>query len=157
MITLLNAAAILPAILMLANDLEVSVTKVTYLIGVQILFLGISPLFWKPVAQRYGRRPIFLISALGGGLFNLACARTTTFGAQIVTRILVSVFLSPSLAMGGAVVTETFFAHERAMKMVGYKWSLPHHSPRCFKIIMLISCRVSGHSHLLVAQLLAHS
>jgi MFS family permease len=139
MITVLNAAAILPAILMLAKDLEVSVTKATYLIGVQILFLGISPLFWTPVAQRYGRRPIFLISALGGGLFNLACARTTTFGAQIVTRILVSVFLSPTLAMGGAVVTETFFAHERATKMVGYRSSLPHYTLRCFKIIILIS------------------
>lgn len=120
MITVLNAAAILSAVLLLVEDLKVSFTKVTYLIGVQILFLGIAPLFWKPVAQRYDRRPIFLISAPGGGLFNIGCALTTSFGAQITTQILVSILLSPSLAMGGAVVTETFFTHERARKMVRY-------------------------------------
>jgi MFS family permease len=116
--TVLNAAGVIPAFPLLIAALDISVHKLTYLIGVQILFLGIAPLFWKPIANRYGRRPIWLISSLCGGICNIGCVYSTSYGTLITTRILVAIFLSPALGLGGAVVTETFFAHQRARKLV---------------------------------------
>ena len=42
--TVLNAAAFIPAIPLLIEALHVSLHKITYIIGVQILFLGVGPL-----------------------------------------------------------------------------------------------------------------
>ncbi|KAK5215629.1 hypothetical protein LTR96_011212 [Exophiala xenobiotica] len=115
--TVLNAAGIIPAIPLLIESLNISVQKVTYLIGVQILFLGIAPLFWKPLANRFGRRPIWLAASLGGGLLNIGCVYSKSYGMMITFRILVACFLSPALGLGGAVVTETFFRHQRGNKL----------------------------------------
>lgn len=52
-----------------------------------------------------------MLAANIGGFF------CKSFGTQLVTRILVSIFGCPPLGMGSAVVTELFFSHERAQKM----------------------------------------
>jgi len=44
---------------------------------VSISFPGISPLMWNPIAQRFGRQPIFLISTLGScvcGIDDVFCS-----------------------------------------------------------------------------------
>jgi len=48
---------------------------------------------------------------------NIANAKSNSYASQIVTRLLVAVFISPAMAIGSVVVTETFFAKERGQKM----------------------------------------
>lgn len=60
---------------------------------------------------------MWLISTLFSAVLNIGCARTHSYGAQMVVRILEAVFISPALAIGSGVVTETFFAHERGQKV----------------------------------------
>ncbi|KIX92754.1 uncharacterized protein Z520_11606 [Fonsecaea multimorphosa CBS 102226] len=115
--TVLNAAGVIPALPLLMEALGVSVHKATYIIGVNILFLGIAPLFWKPFANRFGRRPTWLLATLGSGLLNIGCVYSKSYGTMITFRILTACFLSPALGLGGAVVTETFFSHQRATKL----------------------------------------
>jgi MFS family permease len=81
------------------------------------MVLGVSPLFWRPLSNRYGRRPIWLISTLGAGVCNIGCANTHSYGAQMVTRILTAFFISPAIALGSGTVVEMFFARERGAKM----------------------------------------
>jgi MFS family permease len=52
-----------------------------------------------------------MLAANIGGFF------CKSFGTQLLTRVLVSIFGCPPLGMGSAVVTELFFSHERAQKM----------------------------------------
>jgi MFS family permease len=49
--------------------------------------LALGPLVWMPIADCYGRRPIWIVSVLGAGLFNIACAKSSTYGAMVVFRI----------------------------------------------------------------------
>lgn len=48
---------------------------------------------------------------------NIAGGFCTSYGEQMATRILYCIFCCPPLGFGSAVVTELFFAHERAQKM----------------------------------------
>jgi len=110
------AAAIIPAYEPLSIYLNTSITRVSYLTSLQIAVLGFAPLFWKPIMNRYGRRPIWLVSTLCAGLFNIGCALSNDYTTMAVCRAFCAFFIAPAY-VGSAVVTETFFKKERALKM----------------------------------------
>lgn len=83
-----------------------------------MITLAIGPLIWLPFSNRFGRRPVWIMSTFGSALFNLGCALSPNYGTLMAMRILQAFFISPGIAMGQAVVAECFFAKERAQKMV---------------------------------------
>nr|POE77569.1 efflux pump vrtl [Quercus suber] len=94
------AASIIPVFEDIALDLGGTITKASYLASIQILVLGLSPLFWKPLSSRYGRRPIWLISTIGALLFNIGCALSTTYSAMAACRAFCAFFISPPMGIG---------------------------------------------------------
>ncbi|KAI9708830.1 MAG: hypothetical protein M1820_003785 [Bogoriella megaspora] len=111
------AAGIIPAFGAIAEELGCSVQRASYLTSLQIAVLGWAPLFWKPVANRYGRRPVWLISTIGSMLFNIGCAKSNTYGSLATCRAFSAFFISPPIAIGSGVVTETFFKKDRGKYM----------------------------------------
>lgn len=112
-----TAAAIIPAYENIAVDLGVSLQTTTYLTSLQIAVLGVAPLFWRPLSNRFGRRPIFLISLIGSLVCNIGCAESPSYASMAVCRALVAFFISPAGAIGSAVVAETFLKRDRARYM----------------------------------------
>lgn len=108
------AAAIIPAFSDIAADLHVSLQTVSYLTTLQIALLAFAPLVWKPFANTYGRRPIFLLSLVGSLLGNVGCAKSPSYSTMALCRAIVAFFISPAAAIGSAVVTEVFFKKDRA-------------------------------------------
>lgn len=122
MMTTFTAAAIIPAYQTIAVDLGVSLQRVTYLTSLQICILGVAPLIWKPFANTYGRRPLFLLSLLISGVGNIGCAKSPSYSTMALCRAIVAFFICPAAAIGSAVVTETFFKKDRA-RYIGI-WTL---------------------------------
>ncbi|KIM97287.1 hypothetical protein OIDMADRAFT_130692 [Oidiodendron maius Zn] len=112
------AVAVVPAFQTFAKLFGKSLTVSSYIGSAQMITLALGPLIWIPIANHYGRRPVWIVSVIGAGLFNIGCAKSNTYGTMIALRILAAFFISPGIAMGQAVVAETFFAHQRAQKMV---------------------------------------
>ncbi|OQE42189.1 hypothetical protein PENCOP_c004G08268 [Penicillium coprophilum] len=112
-----TAAAIIPAFLDLSKALGVGMQDVAYLTSLQIAILGGAPLFWKPLSNRYGRRPIFLVSLICSLVCNIGCAKSTTYASMAACRALVAFFISPASAIGSAVVMETTFKKDRGRYM----------------------------------------
>ncbi len=117
MMTTFTAAAVIPAFEDFAIEFNITLTEASYLTSIQILSLGFSPRFWKPISNRFGRRPVWLISTFCSMILNVGCAESKSYGAQVVTRLLDAFFISPAIAISSAVVTESFFAEERGQKM----------------------------------------
>lgn len=88
----------------------------------QILLLGLVPFFWKPITSIYGRYHVFLLSVLGSMVCNIGGACCTSYGAQMATRILTAIFISPPIGMGSGVITELCEPEQRAQK-IGW-WTL---------------------------------
>ena len=112
-----TAAAIIPAYQVMAADLGKSVQGISYLTSLQIAILGGAPLFWRPLSNRYGRRPVFLLSLVCSLVCNIGCAKSPDYASMAACRALVAFFISPAAAIGSAVVAETFFRRERARYM----------------------------------------
>ncbi|KAL4963769.1 putative MFS multidrug transporter [Aspergillus stella-maris] len=112
-----TAAAIIPAYEEIAVDVGVTIQRVSYLTSLQIAILGAAPLLWKPLSHRFGRRPIFLMSLVLSCVCNIGCAKSPDYASMAACRALVAFFISPAMALGSAVVMETFFKHQRARYM----------------------------------------
>lgn len=111
------AAGIIPAYAEISELFGVSIQRASYLTSLQIAILGGAPLFWKPLSNRFGRRPIFLLSLICSLVCNVGCAKSPDYGSTAACRALVAFFISPASAIGSAVVMETFFKKDRARYM----------------------------------------
>lgn len=112
-----TAAAIQSAFVNIAEDLHVSVQRASYLTSLVIAILGGAPIFWRPLAHAYGRRPIFLISLVGSLVGNIGCVFCHSYATMGLCRAITAFFISPAASLGSAVVSETFFRQERARYM----------------------------------------
>lgn len=112
-----SAAGIIPAFQQISEALGVSLQRASYLVSLQIAILGGAPLLWKPLSHRFGRRPIFLLSLILSCVSNVGCAKSPNYASMAACRALVACFISPAMAIGSAVVMETYFQHERARYM----------------------------------------
>ncbi|QKX63084.1 uncharacterized protein TRUGW13939_10252 [Talaromyces rugulosus] len=111
------ASSIIPAYRDISLDLGVSMDKTSYLTSLQIAIIGGAPLFWKPLSNRFGRRPIFLISLVGSLVCNIGCAKSPSYASMAACRALVAFFICPAGALGSAVVAECFFRKDRGRYM----------------------------------------
>lgn len=117
MMATFTAAAIQSAFVDIAADLNISVQQASYLTSLVIAIIGWAPLFWRPLSHVYGRRPIFLLSLVCSAICNAGCALCHSYGTMGLCRALAAFFICPAASIGSAVVSETFFGHERARYM----------------------------------------
>lgn len=108
------AAAISCAFVEIAEDLNVSVQRASYLLTLFIAILGAGPLVWKPLSQTWGRRPIFLLSLVCSLIGNVGCAVSHTFATMGLCRAITSFFICSPASLGSGVVHEVFFKRHRA-------------------------------------------
>lgn len=116
MMTTFMAAGMIPAYHNMAEEYGVSVTKASYLTSAMIAIMGVFPMLFQPLTNKYGRRPFLAASALGVCVFNIGGGFCKTYSTQMVTRCFAALFISPAAAVGSAIVTEVFMAHERGTK-----------------------------------------
>lgn len=117
MMASITAAAIQSAFVDIAKDLHVSVQKASYLTSLVIAILGAAPLLWRPLSDRFGRQPVFMLSLLCSLLGNVGCALSGSYSLMAFCRAISAFFISPAIALGSAVVSEIFFQKERARYM----------------------------------------
>jgi Major Facilitator Superfamily len=112
-----TAASIIPAYENIAAEFHTTIPRASYLTSLQIAILGGAPLFWRPLSNRYGRRPVFLLSLICSLAGNIGCAKSPDYASMAACRAITAFFISPAAAIGSAVVTETFFKKDRAKWM----------------------------------------
>lgn len=112
----INTAIINPAYVPLAKEFGITTVQVGYQTTVVIAINGIAPFLWVPIANVYGRRPVYLASTLVGFVSSIGCAYTKNFGQLIVARVF-NGFLTAAFALGAATVVDLFFYHQRGRAM----------------------------------------
>ena len=99
-------AVINSAFVPLAKAMHISVVVASYNTTISILFAGVAPLIWSPVANVYGRRPIFIgVTALGIAT-QCATAVAPTWGGILAARAFVGIGTSAGMGIGAAVVAD---------------------------------------------------
>lgn len=97
-----------------------STTKLTKLVAVNVLMMGVSNIFWVPLANTFGRRPILITALVMGVFFSMWCGLADDFDSLLAARILQGLSCAPSDTIAPDVAGEVFFVHERGRAIAVY-------------------------------------
>lgn len=108
----MNTAIINPAYEPMSEALGISEIRASYQTTIVIAINGVAPFLWLPLANVYGRRPVYLFCTLLGFASALGCAYAKTFGQLLVARAF-NGFMPVAFTLGAATVVDLFFYHQR--------------------------------------------
>ncbi|KAI2463288.1 major facilitator superfamily domain-containing protein [Annulohypoxylon bovei var. microspora] len=112
-----NSSVVNPALVPLAVLFKVPLGSAPLQTTTAIISVGVAPLFFTPLANIYGRRPIYLLSTLIGIAATIGSGVATTWPGLIVGRVFSGIGTGAGMALGAATVNDMFFLHERGTKM----------------------------------------
>lgn len=100
--------AYLPALGLIARDLQASESMVQYTIGAFLFGTALGPLFAGPLSDAIGRRPVLVWGLAGFAVFSGACAMVGTAPALVFFRFFQAVAGSASLLAGRALLADLY-------------------------------------------------
>ncbi|OCH87253.1 MFS general substrate transporter, partial [Obba rivulosa] len=111
----LTANIYLPAIPIMASAFHKSTELINLTVTVYMVLQGISPMLWGTLADRLGRRPIFLacLLVLALSCVGLALVPTNAYWALLVLRCMQAAGSASTIALGAGVVGDVAAPHER--------------------------------------------
>ncbi|KAF2099237.1 MFS general substrate transporter [Rhizodiscina lignyota] len=112
-----NSSVVNPALVPLAQLFKIPVGSASYQTTTVIVVVGVSPLFWTPLANVYGRRPVYLCSTVIGILGTIGSAVAKSWGTLIFARVVSGLGVGAAMSLGAATVNDLFFLHERGTTM----------------------------------------
>ena len=103
-----------------------SLQELTYANGATLACQGVATTIWMPLAIKYGRRPVYLLSAI---LMSVACvwlgvASTKSYTPFIIGRAFLGIFEAPIESIVPSTITDIFFLHDRGAKVSMYGLSV---------------------------------
>jgi MFS family permease len=93
-------------------------STLTNLVAVNLIMLGASNLWWVPLANTFGRRPIILVSLLLLIFTSMWAGLAREFDSLLAARLFMGIAGGPADAVSPDVVGEIFFVHQRGRAMV---------------------------------------
>ncbi|EMC99524.1 hypothetical protein BAUCODRAFT_144936 [Baudoinia panamericana UAMH 10762] len=116
------SAAVAPALPILAFQLlpPKQFSELSHLVAVNVLLIGTSNIFWVPLANTFGRRPVLIVALLLSVLTSMWCGLAQTFGSLLAARAIQGIGFGPCDAVAPDVVGEIYFVHERGRAIAIY-------------------------------------
>ena len=111
LLSLLGASVITPTFGVLSKEFHKSLTETAYITSVFVLTIGLSSAFWNPLANVYGRRPVYLVCIVGSVATAAGSAASTAYGELLALRALNGVFAGIPLGLGSVTVRDLFVKH----------------------------------------------
>lgn len=120
MVSMLPPLAIdmyLPAFLAIAQDLVVSQERVQTTLAIFTFGFAIGQLFWGPIADSFGRKPIILLGLAGGAVASFFLTKVTDIGHFYGLRLIQGLFGAAPAVVLGALVRDLFDRNQFAKMM----------------------------------------
>ncbi|KAG9082189.1 hypothetical protein FRC07_014283 [Ceratobasidium sp. 392] len=111
----LASALYFPAIPTMAAAFGKSVELINLTVTMYLVFQGISPMFWGILADRIGRRPVYLmcLTLLLLSCVGLALVPTNAYWLLMVLRCFQAAGSASTIALGGGVISDIATPAER--------------------------------------------
>ena len=96
---------------------HVTIPKVALTTGLYMMGLGVGSVVMSPTAIVFGKRPVYLMTAITFILSAIWCALSPSYVSLLVARIFQGIAVSPTECLPSASIAEIFFLHERAYRL----------------------------------------
>jgi MFS family permease len=93
------------------------IPQVAFFFTTSALSQGTGNLIWMPLINKYGRRPMYLISFAGYFLTAIWSGVTSNYRSELAARVLLGFFSGAGECLGPTTISDVFFLHERATAM----------------------------------------
>jgi Na+/melibiose symporter-like transporter len=100
-----------------AQTYDVATAKVSLTTGLYMMGLGVGSVIASPTAILWGKRPVYLFSAIVFIATSCWCAASPSYNSLLVARIFQGISVSPVECLPSATIAEIFFLHERAYRI----------------------------------------
>ncbi|KAL3463705.1 major facilitator superfamily domain-containing protein [Aspergillus heterothallicus] len=104
-----------PAIPTLTTVFNRSIGDINLTVTIYLIFQGVGPMLWGPLADRWGRRPLYLIclSILTASCIGLALCPRSAYWLLLLLRALQAGGCASTIALGAGVIGDIAVAEER--------------------------------------------
>ncbi|KAJ2896759.1 hypothetical protein MKZ38_005247 [Zalerion maritima] len=99
-------------------------SELTHLIAVNVLMCGAANIWWVPLSNMYGRRPVLLVTTLLLTVCTAWCGVAKTYDSLLAARIFQGIGGAASDTVAPAMVGDVYFMHQRGRAMAMYTVSL---------------------------------
>jgi MFS family permease len=98
---------------------EFHVGQEVFILGLSLyaIAFAITPLFWAPFSEMFGRRPLFIITYGGFAAFNGGAVASQNIWTLLILRFFAGAFAASSLASAGGVIADLFVALKRSIPL----------------------------------------
>lgn len=105
---LVGSDVYLPMLPAIANYLSETTEAMQLTMGIYLLGLSVSQLFWGPLIDRFGRKRLLLLSMGGYFIASISCAFSSGLDQLLLFRLLQAISASAGLVIGRAIVGDLF-------------------------------------------------
>ncbi|KAJ6133447.1 hypothetical protein N7471_008662 [Penicillium samsonianum] len=125
-VMLLGGATLSPAVTYrpLINEMGMAVNFLNIVAALALLLMGLGNLLFNPLALRFGRRPVYLISALISIAASIIAASSKSKGAYMAARVLLGFGAAPFEQLPALTIDDQFFIHRRGFGLSLYTCAL---------------------------------
>ncbi|KAF8839238.1 MFS general substrate transporter [Paxillus ammoniavirescens] len=116
------APILIPAFLAMSTELDQSTSAISYLVGTYALLLGFGVLLWNPLADRFGRRPVTIVSMTIAVCAACGVASAHTYDGMMAGRVFQAFGVCGALSIGAAYINDMYSPSEKG-RAVGI-WAL---------------------------------
>ncbi|PJG82618.1 Bcr/CflA family multidrug efflux MFS transporter [Caviibacterium pharyngocola] len=107
----------LPAFLNIARDLQISPEQVQHTLTFFAYGMAAGQLFWGPVGDSFGRKPIILLGVIVGAITSLSLTGIEHIGNFTLLRFIQGFFGAAPVVLAGALLRDLFSKNELSRTM----------------------------------------
>lgn len=110
-----------PSLPDLADWFETTPTRVKLTISLNMIAFGLAQLLHGPLSDRFGRKPVLIVSSVFVIILSLACAMAQTIDQLIVARVLLGIAAAAEAVIGLAIIKDLYNEQEqvKALALLG--------------------------------------
>lgn len=103
----------LPSLGKIERDLDTDSALVAQTMSVYAFVIGVFPLWWGPLADTHGRRPVILWNLVGYTVTSVACGFVPDIYSLIIIRSVQGVCIASLITVGAGAISDTWPQEER--------------------------------------------
>ncbi|XDG08612.1 hypothetical protein ABKA04_008227 [Annulohypoxylon sp. FPYF3050] len=115
LVTLMSGAMLAPALQSISADLHTEEEETQIFLSIFVLAFAFGPMVLSPLAEVFGRRPVWILSSCFYILWNTVAGFSRTSGLMIASRVLSGIGASAEFAISNPVLSDCWIPSQRGV------------------------------------------